>query len=148
MMQESGIGENHVTNGSPDDEARGTAAAGRTAQANIALLRQNVLSGRGPGASRSEFLRHTRGRTFVGGRPVATEREAVARAAAAARRDDDVLLHVLAARPPRGNGYEAYRGAPRAMEPVGASRRPRGLRFPLAAIAALLAARAVWRRIR
>lgn len=124
---------------------------GSTAQAEIAHLRRSVLSGRGPGASRAEFLRNTRGRTLVGGRPVSLEREAVARDAAAARGDtDDLLLHVAVAQSRLGDDVEALRSGrvehPGRPGPLGALARPRVIRLAMLGAAALLAGRSAWRR--
>lgn len=68
-----------------------TATSPVDAQAAVAQMRGGLLGGRGPGASRAEFLRHTRARVAVGGIPVPALRESVAVDAARARRDTDVL---------------------------------------------------------
>lgn len=91
------------------------------AQAAVAQMRGGLLGGRGPGASRSEFLRHTRARVAVGGVPVPALRESVALDAARARRDTDALaeaveeqrdrlaadLDLLSRVPPRASGVGA-----------------------------------------
>ena len=64
------------------------AAAAQTA---VGRMREELLGGRGPGAGRVEFLRHTRSRTTVAGVPVAALRERVAVDAATARNDPDTL---------------------------------------------------------
>lgn len=86
-------------------------------QAELDRLRRDVLAGRGPGASGSEFLANTRWRADIGGRPVPWLREQVALDADAARRNpeglalrsavarghlqDDVGLLLPRVRPPR-----------------------------------------------
>lgn len=60
-------------------------------QEEVALLRGDVLAGRGPGASSVEVLQHTRARPEVGGEPVSRLRQQVAFRAAAARGDVDGL---------------------------------------------------------
>lgn len=137
------------------DDRNAVPAVG-SAQAEVARLRSTLLAGRGPGASRAEFLRHTRGRTIVGDRPVTLEREAVAREAAAARHDaDGLLLHVVTARSHLRTDVGALRDRwkaepppltpARLLRPLAQSRR---LRRALLAVAAVLAARTVWRRTR
>jgi len=145
-----------VTDRFPDDEDGGTGPEGSVAQAEIRRLRQSVLSGRGPGVSRSEFLRHTRGRAVVGGRPVARQREAVAREAAAARRDaDGLLLHVVAARSRLDSDVDELRdrtvrqrGKGRVSGPRKRLARSRGTRLAVVGLAAALAGRSMWRRSR
>jgi hypothetical protein len=88
MTSSSVAGPEHLApSGSGPDEAR----------AEVTRLRAGVLGGRGPGASRSEFLQHTRARSAVGGVPVPERRDAVARAAAAARGDVERLSLEVAA---------------------------------------------------
>lgn len=59
----------------------------RTAPEAIHRARTRLLAGRGPGASDEEVRRHTRARSYVGGRATPEERAAVARQADRARRD-------------------------------------------------------------
>jgi hypothetical protein len=125
-------------------------------QAEIVRLRRTLATGRGPGASRAEVLRHTRGRTTVGGRPVAEQREAVARAAAAARRDpDDVLLHVVTARARLDSdvaaGRRRWAARPRRPLPrriLGFLAQSHRLRRTVTTVVGLLATRAAWRHVR
>jgi hypothetical protein len=137
------------------DDRNAVPAVG-SAQAEVTRLRSTLLAGRGPGASRAEFLRHTRGRTIVGDRPVTLEREAVAREAAAARHDaDELLLHLVTARSHLRTDVIALRDrweaepprltAARILRPLPQFRR---LRRALLALAAVLAARTVRRRTR
>ena len=139
-----------------DGEARDAVPEPDDSQAEILRLRRTLATGRGPGASRAEVLRHTRGRTAVGGRPVAVQREAVARAAAAARRDpDDVLLHVVTARARLDSDVATgrRRWAARSRRPLprrilGFLGRSRRLRRTVTAGVGLLAARAAWKHFR
>jgi hypothetical protein len=145
-----------VTSNTSGDET-GTAAPGANdAQSAVAHLRQTVLAGRGPGASRSEFLRNTRGRTFLGGQPVAQQRDEVARDAAAARRDaDELLLHVAAASSRLSDDVAALRSRPErhahqthAMRALQILTRSRRIRFAVVGIVALMVGRSAWRRTR
>lgn len=127
-------------------------------EAEIARLRSTVLSGRGPGASPAEVLGHTRARTVVGDRPVALEREAVAREASAARQDADaLLLHVVTARSLLHRDVLALRERWKAEPPqLQLGRIPgrvlsrlaasRPLRRAALGLAAALAVRALWHR--
>ena len=144
-----------MTGTTPEEDDRNVARRSRSAQAEVEELRLTVLAGRGPGASRAEFLRHTRGRTVVGGRPVALLREAVARDAAAARGDaDELLLHVVTARSRVAadvavlrNRWKAEPRTPRAGTSLRALARSRGIRRAVLGLIAAMAGRAVWRRM-
>lgn len=145
-----------MTDTTSEDDDRNAVPEVDSAQAAVERLRSSLLAGRGPGADRAEFLRHTRGRTVVGDRPVALEREAVAREAAAARGDaDELLLHVVTARSHLQTDVVALRErwtsqpprltAGRALGRLAQSRR---LRRVLLTLVAAAAARAAWRRTR
>ncbi len=118
------------------------------AQAALAQLRGGLLGGRGPGAGRSEFLRHTRARVAVGGVPVPALRESVAVDAATARQDTDVLA--LAVREQRDRvaaDLDLLLGRVRSRaRPVRATRRTALRRFRTAAV--LLATALLVRRLR
>ena len=145
-----------MTDTTDESDDRNAVSGAAAPQEEVARLRSTLLAGRGPGASRAEFLRHTRGRTVVGDRPVTLERESVAREAAAARRDaDELLLHVVTARSHLRTDVLALRDrwkaapppldAGRILRPLG---RSRGLRRVLLALVAAMAAAAAWRRVR
>lgn len=137
------------------EDARDTVPAADDPQAEIGRLRLTLTAGRGPGASRAEVLRHTRGRTALGRRPVAAERESVARAAAAARRDpDELLLHVVTARSRVDSGVATVRdrwaAQPRralARRILGFLARSSRLRRTATAVVVTLAARTAWKRL-
>ncbi|SDX90663.1 hypothetical protein SAMN05661080_01656 [Modestobacter sp. DSM 44400] len=99
--------------------------------ADLARLRATVLGGRGPGASMSEFLEHTRARSQVGGEPVTERRAQVARAAAVASGDVEALaVDVAAERARLTEALGAVRsrlrpGRPGARRPVWARRLSR-----------------------
>lgn len=146
-----------MTGTTPEENDRSAASGEASAQAEIGRLRLTVLAGRGPGASRSKVLRNTRGRTSVGGRPVALEREAVAREAAAARGDAEaLLLHAVTARSRldadvvnlRHRWAERSRrpGARRILDLL--ARFPRLRRTATGAVLVLLASRTIWRNFR
>lgn len=59
-------------------------------------MREQLLDGRGPGASPLETARWTSERPTLGGQAPAAEREAVAERAAAARGDPDALTRLMA----------------------------------------------------
>ena len=138
-----------------DGEARDAVPEPDDSQAEILRLRRTLATGRGPGASRAEVLRHTRGRTALGGRPVATQREAVARAAAAARRDpDELLLHVVTARSRLDSDVATVRrrwvARPRRLPGriLGFLTGSRRLRRTATAVMGILATRAAWKKLR
>lgn len=132
-------------------ELVGPEAAGGevSTQAAVIQLRNGLLRGRGPGASRSEFLENTRARIAVGGVPVPALREHVALDAASARGDVDALT--LAVTRQRGRlaadlDVLLPRLRPRALRSgvAGSLRRPaarRRLRMAAALFAVLLVAR-------
>jgi hypothetical protein len=70
---------------------------GDAAQQAVARARAAVPGGRGPGAGTAEVLRHTRGRTSVGGVPVAALLERTAAQTARARGDVEGLTLAVAA---------------------------------------------------
>jgi hypothetical protein len=145
-----------MTDTTAEGDDRNAVLEAAAPQAELRRLRSTLLAGRGPGASRAEFLRNTRGRTVVGDRPVALERESVAREAAAARRDaDELLLHVVTARSHLHTDALALRDRWKAAPPpldAGRILRPltrsRGLRRALLGLLAAVAAAALWRRAR
>lgn len=139
-----------------DDDTRDAVPSPDGPQAEIVHLRRTLAAGRGPGASRAEVLRHTRGRTAVGGRPVAARRESVARAAAAARRDpDELLLHVVTARSRLDTDVTTVRDrwATRPRRPLArrilesAARSP-VVRRTATAVGGVLAVRMAWKLLR
>jgi hypothetical protein len=144
--------------GTTEGDDRNAVPRAAAPQAEIARLRSTVLAGRGPGASRAEFLSNTRGRTVVGDRPVTLEREAVAREASAARHDADaLLLHVVTARSLLHRDVlalrERWKGEPPQLQlgriPGRVLRRlagSRAVRRAVLGLAAALAVRALWHR--
>lgn len=145
-----------MTDTSAEGDDRNAVPRAAAPQAEVQRLRATLLTGRGPGASRAEFLRNTRGRTVVGDRPVTLERESVAREAAAARHDaDELLLHVVTARSHLHTDVLALRDRWKAAPPPwDAGRmlrrlaRSRALRRVLLGLAAALTAATIWRRVR
>ena len=139
-----------------EEDARDAVPAPDDPQAEIVRLRLTLAAGRGPGASRAEVLRHTRGRTALGGRPVVVQREAVARAAAAARRDpDELLLHVATAQSLLDSDVATVRRRwvarprrPLLRRILGLLARSRRLRRTATAVVGLVAARAAWKQLR
>jgi hypothetical protein len=145
-----------MTGTTPEEKDRNAVPGAASPQAEVERLRLTLLAGRGPGASRAEFLRHTRGRTVVGDRPVSLEREAVAREAAAARRDADaLLLHVVTARSHLRTDVVSLRDRWKAEPPRLTMRRmlspltqSRLLRRTLLTLVAVMAARTAWHQVR
>lgn len=123
-------------------------------QAHVRQMRDDVLGGRGPGASQSEFLAHTRARQAVGGEPVPVLRERVARQAASARGDvEGLAMQVAADRARLASDLDILlpRLHPRSLlvSARGARRRlmaRRGVRATALVLAAVLVARRIRRR--
>jgi len=65
--------------------------ASLTVDERLQLDRAAVLGGRGPGASRSEILAHTRNRASIAGLPVVSQLELTARQTSRAREDADAM---------------------------------------------------------
>lgn len=67
------------------------------AQATLARAREQLLAGRGPGASAVEIARHTRGRTELAGQPTPRRRAQLAHQTALAKGNADALTAQIAA---------------------------------------------------